>query len=275
MSTHEAEIESGERFEFGRNWRNFSRTLTPERVKLSEQAIKDMLGVESLQDKTLLDAGSGSGLSSLAARNLGAKVTSFDYDGESVACTRALKDRYCGNDADWAVDEGSVLDRDYLAKLGTFDIVYSWGVLHHTGAMWEAIENVTALVAPEGRLFIAIYNNEGWKSRVWKRIKQVYCSSAIGKALVSAVFIPYLFLRNVLVSMLTRTNRFKAYKQRRGMSIVHDWFDWLGGLPFEVANVTEIHRFLYVRGFRLENIWTTNGRGNNQFVFVRMADDPN
>ena len=88
------------------------------------------------------------------ARRLGATVTSFDYDPQSVACTRELRRRYFPDDAAWTVTEGSVLDRAFVDGLGTFDIVYSWGVLHHTGAMWDAIGLAAERVAPGGQFFI-------------------------------------------------------------------------------------------------------------------------
>lgn len=119
-----------------------------------------MLRVDDLQNRTFLDIGSGSGLFSLAARKLGARVHSFDYDPQSVACTRALKQRYFPDSADWVIEEGSALDADYLLRLGQFDIVYSWGVLHHTGAMWQALENVDGNVRQNGKLFIALYNHQ-------------------------------------------------------------------------------------------------------------------
>jgi 2-polyprenyl-3-methyl-5-hydroxy-6-metoxy-1,4-benzoquinol methylase len=109
-----------------------------------------MLKVERLDGKSFLDIGSGSGLFSLAARRLGARVHSFDYDQQSVACTAELRRRYFPSAGDWVVERGSALDRDYLARLGTFDVVYSWGVLHHTGDMWRALENVKPLVAERG-----------------------------------------------------------------------------------------------------------------------------
>src|SRR5262245_19550353 len=123
------------RFEFGKNWTRFLESLSDIRIREAETSLREMLGVKSLHDKSFLDIGSGSGLFSLAARRLGARVHSFDYDRHSVACAAELKRRYFPNDSHWTIAQGSVLDDEYMLSLGQFDIVYSWGVLHHTGAM--------------------------------------------------------------------------------------------------------------------------------------------
>src|SRR5215210_846240 len=133
-----------------------------------------MLEVESLEGQSFLDIGSGSGLFSLAARRLGASVHSLDYDPRSVACTRELRRRYFPEDPEWKVEEGSALDADYIRSLGLFDVVYSWGVLHHTGDMWQALENAQLPVKPGGRLFVAIYNDTGTQAARWKWIKKTY-----------------------------------------------------------------------------------------------------
>ncbi|MEW6589792.1 MAG: class I SAM-dependent methyltransferase [Pseudomonadota bacterium] len=164
----------GERFEFGANWAQFLNVLNDERIALAEQSLSTMLGVSDLQGKRFLDIGSGSGLFSLVARRLGATVHSFDYDPQSVACTAELKRRYHPDDPDWTVEQGSALDKDYLHTLGQWDIVYSWGVLHHTGAMWQALENVTPLVRPGGTLFVAIYNYQRGTTPVWTWVKRAY-----------------------------------------------------------------------------------------------------
>ena len=265
----EKEIKQGQRFQFGENWASFLSTLDDERIRVAEASICEMLGVSDLKGKTFLDAGSGSGLFSLAARRLGAKVHSFDYDPSSVGCAVELRRRYFDGDGDWVVERGSVLDREYLKSLGDFDIVYSWGVLHHTGDMWNALENVAGSVKPGGTLFISIYNDQGTRSRFWLGVKRIYNRSSLGKAAMCAIFIPYYFLVSVGSSIKRKRNAFKAYKEQRGMSITHDWYDWLGGYPFEVAKVEELFHFYKDRGFRLQNLITTNSAGTNQLVFQR------
>ena len=174
MTQHAAEIASGERFAFGKNWAAFLADLDDSRIAAAENSLRQMLDVENLRGRSFLDIGSGSGLFSLAARRLGAKVQSFDYDPASVACTRELKTRYYPQDDDWTIGSGSVLDPDYMNSLPMFDIVYSWGVLHHTGQMWLALEHAGRLVDEGGKLFIAIYNDQGTASRRWRSLKSAY-----------------------------------------------------------------------------------------------------
>jgi 2-polyprenyl-6-hydroxyphenyl methylase/3-demethylubiquinone-9 3-methyltransferase len=269
MKTFEQEVEKGARFEFGKNWRAFLSTLNDERIKEAEKSLCEMLEATDLRGKRFLDIGSGSGLFSLAARRLGAFVHSFDYDPFSVACTQELKSRYFPDNNQWIVERGSVLDGEFLKSLGRFDIVYSWGVLHHTGDMWQAFNNVAELVDKNGLLFIAIYNHCNIASKFWWRIKKLYCSGAIGKILVCVFIIPYFFLKSCAESVFHRKNIFSQYKKSRGMSIFYDWIDWLGGFPYEYAKVDEIFDFFKVKGFTLRNIKTTNSPSNNQFVFLK------
>jgi 2-polyprenyl-3-methyl-5-hydroxy-6-metoxy-1,4-benzoquinol methylase len=271
--THSEEVSKGERFQFGANWAAFLGTLNDERIKEAEDSLKEMLGVDDLSGKRFLDIGSGSGLFSLAARRSGATVHSFDYDPKSVGCTRELKKRYYADDEDWIVEEGSALDEDYLASLGKFDIVYSWGVLHHTGNMMRALNNAMIPVSDQGILFIAIYNDQDISSRLWKKIKKTYCSDWLGKLLVSSVFVPWFALQGMAIGLIKFKNplgQFSNYKNKRGMSIYHDWIDWLGGYPFEVAKPEVIFDLYRNHGFILEKLITTNRLGCNQFVFRKQ-----
>ena len=267
------EIDAGERFAFGANWAAFLSLMSQDRIETAQQAITQLLGTESLTGKSFLDIGSGSGLSSLAVHQLGARVTSFDFDRQSVGCTTELRRRYAPDSARWEIRQGSVLDSSFMSSLGLFDIVYSWGVLHHTGQMWPAIHQASQRVAAGGQLFIAIYNDEGLGSRFWKRVKQTYCSGALQRALMKAIFIPYFALQYAAKTIITGRSP-KVATRTRGMSVYYDWIDWLGGYPFEVAKVEELLHFCQARGFTLENLTTTNRLGCNQLVFRRTGDCP-
>src|SRR5688500_18823576 len=249
MSSHAIEIAQGARFEFGKNWSRFLADLNDRRIARAEESLREMLEISDLRGKSFLDVGSGSGLFSLAARRLGARVHSFDYDPHSVACARELKNRYFADDQEWTIEEGSALDADYVKSLGSFDVVYSWGVLHHTGEMWRALENAQLPVKMGGKMFIAIYNDMGRKSSRWSWIKKTY------NELPRALKTPFALIviapeeaKSLLSSWVSLKpgdylRSWTQYDKNRGMNRWRDIIDWVGGYPYEVAKPEEILDF--------------------------------
>jgi 2-polyprenyl-6-hydroxyphenyl methylase/3-demethylubiquinone-9 3-methyltransferase len=172
------------------------------------------------------------------------------------------------------VERGDALDKEYLSGLGQFDVVYSYGVLHHTGNLWQALANVSETVKPGGRLFVAIYNDQGVASRAWLSIKKLYNRLPDwAKPFFTALFIPGAEAPYVvanLMQMKAPWHHWNDYYNRRGMSRMHDIVDWVGGLPFEVAKPDRIFNFFRYKGFRLDRLVTCGGgHDNNQFVFTK------
>lgn len=266
---------AGTRFGFGENWRRFSKGLAQDQIEAARRSVAEMLGTASLQGRSFLDVGSGSGLFSLAAVSLGAnRVHSFDYDPESVATTAELRQRFAPN-ANWTVEQASALDTEYMESLRSWDIVYSWGVLHHTGAMWTAFANTADRVAMGGRLFVSIYNDQGWRSSLWGRIKRVYNALPHGLRAPYAVLV---MLPVELKMLAVRALRgqpqeyFRLWRDKgdSGMDRWHDLLDWAGGYPFEVATPQQVVDFCSRRGFELHSLATVGrSHGCNQFVFAR------
>ena len=270
---HDTEPARDKRFGFGKNWSHYLKLVDETRISEAGRSITQPMGMQRLDGLRFLDIGSGSGLSSLAAHRLGAIVHSFDYDPDSVACTKALKEKFGSAAPSWIIEQGSALDADYLASLGKFDVVFSWGVLHHTGEMWKAIDNASRAVVSGGRLFISIYNDQGVTSKRWLRIKRMYVDGgAIQRTVALAITFGWSWgwqLTRDFVK-LRGLSSWRNYSDR-GMSPWYDLVDWAGGYPFEVAKPEEIFAFLKTRGFRLDFMKTCGGgKGCNEFVLTRI-----
>lgn len=284
-SSHSEEVASGKRFRFGANWLRFSTALDDEQLRTAADSLcqridqgthgRDGSSPSGPQPKVarFLDIGCGSGIFSLAARRMGASVVSVDYDSEAVACTRALRDAHFPHDPDWHVAAISVLDMLAMGALGQFDVVYAWGSLHHTGRMWNAIEQALLRTSPGGIVILAIYNDQGLRSHLWRGVKRFYCSSVLGRVSVLLIAVPYFYVR-AIVGGLARGRSpvatLTSYGTNRGMSHFHDIVDWVGGLPFEVASPVAIEDFMTARGFERRMVQTVGkAHGNNEYVFRR------
>ena len=264
------------RFRFGDNWLDFARSLSGNQLSEAERSLRRLLERDTLAGLSFLDIGSGSGLFSLAARKLGARVHSFDFDEDSVLCTAALRDRYFAGDGKWTIEQGSILDSEYVRSLGAFDVVYAWGVLHHTGAMHDALAAAARLVAPGGLLAFALYHRT-LMCGLWRWEKRWY-SGASPQAQQRARAIYTGLLRTAFFVMGRDFQSHVAnYHSVRGMDFVHDVHDWMGGYPYESILAPEVDALMRPLGFA--GIYATGtplttgifGSGCDEYLYRRVS----
>lgn len=262
---------------FGENFRdNLLQHYGAEQLASSKQFLSEYLEKNTLQGLTFLDAGSGSGAFTLAAAELGANVTSFDYDPVGVKNTEMLLQKFGQGPNNVQLKQGSVLDAAFMQSLGLFDVVLCWGVAHHCGDMWSCMDMVSKNVKPGGLIHLGIYNHaDGWgfypdgrfgPSTFWRGIKKVYvaCPVFIQQAIYYTAIAGIL-----LIYLLSFNNPIKKLKsnERRGMNWQSDLKDWLIGYPYEFARPAEVFDFMKQRGFTLTKMQTNNGLLTNNFVF--------
>ena len=263
------------RFEFGKNWNNYLSNLTGNEINSAKKALKEWIGIPPNNKETFLDIGCGSGLSSLAAHLNGySYILSFDYDNDSVKASKRLMNKYCNNQlGTWEIKQGSIIDKTFIKSLPKFNVVYSWGVLHHSGEMWNAIEFSSSKVKRKGKLFISIYNDQNIISKFWNIIKYVYVSSPnLVKKVMIGFYIIYFGTGLFIFDIIRLRNPLKRhYGDTRGMKFYFDVIDWIGGYPFEVAKPKDICDFVEQKGFLLLRIKNVGFRhGCNEYLFQKL-----
>lgn len=274
MTNEETQRDEIPRFKFGRNWHNFVEdNFSLGRLQISREKLLRTLERDNLQGSTFLDIGCGSGLHSLAALTADAdRIISFDFDPLSVETTRQLHSR-AGAPENWLIFSGSVLDQDFLRELPAADIVYSWGVLHHTGDVWKALENALSLVPPDGTFYVALYSADvqiNPTPEFWLNVKRRYATgSALTKRWLEAWYVWRFEMGKRPSRWLKAWRRIRDPKRERGMDYMTDVRDWLGGWPMEFVWDQDVVDFCCKRGFRETAMIT--GEACSEFVFKRSA----
>lgn len=258
------------RFEFGQNWSGFVRQhFDRERLNVAKEHILSFLSRPDLKDLDFLDIGSGSGIHSAAAIAAGAnKVLSFDYDPNSVAATRFVWEQ-TGKPSNWTISQGDILDDAFVSTLGKWNLVYSWGVLHHTGSVWRAIHNASRCVADGGLFYIALYSEDVQSDPdYWLKVKREYNEASKWTRRKMVWWYIWVHMMGRKWTRLPEVvSRFFQYRLSRGMSLFVDIRDWLGGWPMEFTRDADVIKFLEERSFRKANIKT--GEACTEFLFVK------
>ena len=260
----------GERFGFGSNWSTFvDKRYSDDKLDSSVEAFRKFTKLDSLSGYDFLDIGCGSGLHSLSASKLNArKITSFDFDPNSVDATSKIKELNSERAGNWEIFEGSVLDSEFVSSLGKHNFVYSWGVLHHTGNVWLALKNAASTVSDGGYFYIALYSLDVQPNPdFWLGIKKRYVSS--GNIIKRFLEFWYLF-RYVLGSSVINLIKYPFSRERRfrGMDLMTDIRDWLGGWPMEFVWDAEVIEYLKKLNFNLLEIKT--GEACTEFLFIKQ-----
>jgi 2-polyprenyl-3-methyl-5-hydroxy-6-metoxy-1,4-benzoquinol methylase len=261
-------------FDFGENWSEFSQhALTAERTSQARGHFGQLIGDLPLAGKSFLDIGFGQGLGLLTATACGARAVGCDINPKCAQVLERNRSHFPDLPALPSVVVGSILDekvledlRRHAGRADGYDLVHSWGVLHHTGDMDRAIQNAASLVAPGGHFILAIYNRH-WSSLPWRVIKRCYVTSPrwVQRVLIR-IFFPIIYVAKWLV-----TGR-NPRQQERGMDFYYDVIDWVGGYPYEYASRREIEVRLTPQGFSLLRFHAARvPTGCNEFVFRRSG----
>ena len=262
-------------FKFGANWASYAALIGERQIEEAKKGLLKLVTARDIAGRSFLDLGCGSGLHALAALRLGAgRVMAIDIDPNCVATAQALLSREAGGKP-WQAQRVSVFDADPLT-IGRFDVVYSWGVLHHTGSMWEAMDKAAALVAPGGLLVIALYRMTRTDA-FWKLEKRVYAHAP--QFVQGAIRVCYVALFRLACVLTGRSfhDYVVNYRSSRGMDFHHDVHDWLGGYPYETTDAAEIEAKLSKLGFSAERVLAKPlgvgifGSGCDEFVYRRAG----
>lgn len=277
LMSHPNLLSADSHFAFGKNWIDYSRKIDDDRITQAVVDLQRLSGRNRLDGMSFLDIGCGSGLHSLAAVRLGAaRVTGVDIDADSIQASRYTLSKFAP-EADTRFEQVSIFDM-HSETYGGYDLVYSWGVLHHTGDMHRALAAAASLVKPGGSLMVALYRRTVFCG-IWRHIKRWYASATPSAQLNARK--PYLWLMRLAFKVRRRDfdEYIRNYGKNRGMDFYNDVHDWMGGFPYESISAAECHAFFRRLGFTVEREFVRSpgrlhmglfGSGCDEYTFSRI-----
>ena len=243
--------------------------MDDEKIFQSRNDFQNLFSGIDLNDKSFLDIGFGQGLTLNFAQEAGANVLGIDVDPDNMNALRQVSKKF-PEKKEPETRIISILDKEFSesnTSLNKYDIVHSWGVLHHTGSMYEAITMASDLVRTDGYFVIAIYNKH-WSSPVWRWIKYSYnISPALVQKILTRFFYLIIYFAKLIVTGKDPKN------EQRGMDFLHNVVDWIGGYPYEYASTKQITKFVHKLGFETLKINPALvPTGCNEFVFRKIKE---
>ena len=261
------------RFRFGRNWSKYSELVDESRIRKAVKHLQDRFYTDKFAG-LFVAIGCGSGVFSAAASIIGAQVYSFDYDEDSVKTTEIITSKFGKKENLITIEQGDILSDRYDRTLANAEYIYSWGVLHHTGDMWKALDKIAVNSRPETKFVVALYNDLGEQTDKWAKLKAIYVKFFIVRPFVIFYAWYRFWAKQQLRSLITGQDPFRSWREysidSRGMSAWYDLIDWSGGYPYERATIESVENFMHKRGWITINIWPNHGIGCNEFLFEKI-----
>ena len=213
---------------------------------------------DGLEGKTVLDGGCGSGMVSVAFATLGADVTGVDVTRQCVENGRKNAQRF-GVECRFIQADLVTLSLD-----DQFDIIYTWGVLHHTPDAEASFHSLATHLKEDGDIIIAVYLRTPL-SGFWNSIRVFYQRSPSMLKTVTRK------TTAALLAGVDMAKRLVGGRQRymmRGTSneeIVNDWF----GVPHRTFHsYDEVYKWFEDAGLAYELVDPHTGRFKSTSNFV-------
>jgi len=213
-----------------------------------------------IEGKRILDAGCGMGVFSVVFGKKGAaRVIGIDLSEEGVRRAQRAASHFNLSNVEFR--EGNILRLPYPD--GSFDIVWSWGTLHHTAEPLKALEELIRVLKNGGTLFVTLYRStklsflhEGIRKTLRLAHRRMW--PLLAKLIALALFPATLFLK-------------RRKKARAGENLSDLVLDWYFNPVRHYYRPGEIRQLLEQEGLIIEKFLPASGRFNSTSNFIFKA----
>ncbi|MFQ6082591.1 MAG: class I SAM-dependent methyltransferase [Candidatus Aminicenantia bacterium] len=215
---------------------------------------------DEIVNRTILDAGCGTGIFTIIFANKGAKkVIGVDISEGSLNTGRELKEKFKLSNVEFQKDD--MLNLSF--KENTFDIVWAWGTIHHTEDPYKAMEELIRVLKKDGIFFMALY----------KKTKLTFIHEIIRRVLIKTPRKSWTILSKIMAFFLSPIVFLfkKREKSRKGEKLEELILDWYFVPIRHYFYPERIKSFLEKRNFIIEKFLPASGRFNSTSNFIFKA----